>query len=58
MIMYCFKCRAKQEVGNAERVVLKNGRKAVRAICRVCATRVFRFGEMAELTELLAGESG
>ena len=30
MQAYCFKCRKKVEVKNAERVILKNGRPAVR----------------------------
>jgi len=45
MQAYCFKCRAKREMKNPEKVTLKNGRPAVRGICSVCGTKVFRIGK-------------
>jgi len=45
MQAYCFKCRAKREMKNPEKVILKNGRPAVRGICSVCGTKVFRIGK-------------
>jgi hypothetical protein len=45
MQAYCFKCRAKREMKNPEKVVLKNGRPAVRGVCSVCGTKVFRIGK-------------
>jgi hypothetical protein len=45
MQAYCFKCRAKRDIKNPEHVVLKNGRPAVRGVCSVCGTKVFRIGK-------------
>ena len=42
---YCFKCREKREVKNPQNVVLKNKRPAVRGVCPVCGTKVFRIGK-------------
>jgi len=42
---YCFKCRSKVQVKNHEHVTLKNGKPAVRGICPVCGTKVFRIGQ-------------
>ncbi|MEE9520356.1 MAG: DUF5679 domain-containing protein [Dehalococcoidales bacterium] len=44
MQAYCFKCRKKVEMKNAERVTLKNGRPANKGICPNCGTKVFRIG--------------
>ncbi|MFC1897643.1 DUF5679 domain-containing protein [Chloroflexota bacterium] len=44
MEAYCFKCRKKVEIKNAERVTLKNGRPATQGICSACGTKVFRIG--------------
>ena len=44
MQAYCFKCRAKREIKKPEKVILKNGRPAVRGVCSVCGTKVFRIG--------------
>jgi len=40
---YCVKCKAKREIKNAEKVVLKNGRSATKGTCPVCGTKVFTF---------------
>jgi len=44
MQAYCFKCRKKVEIKNAERVTLKNARPATRGVCSHCGTKVFRIG--------------
>ncbi|MFC1955371.1 DUF5679 domain-containing protein [Chloroflexota bacterium] len=44
MQAYCFKCRAKKEIKNPERVTLKNGRLATRGICPACETKLSRIG--------------
>jgi len=41
-MMYCVKCRAKREGKNQEDVVMKNGKKAMRAVCEVCGTKMFK----------------
>jgi len=43
-MMYCVKCRAKREGKNHQDVVMKNGKKAVKAICEVCGTTMFKIG--------------
>ena len=45
MQAYCFKCRRKTEIRNAEQVTLRNGRPAVRGACSSCGTKVFRIGK-------------
>jgi len=44
MEAYCFKCRAKREMKNPEKVTLKNGKPATKGVCPVCGTTVFRIG--------------
>jgi hypothetical protein len=41
---YCVKCRAKVEIKNPEKVVLKNKKPATRGKCPKCGTKVFRIG--------------
>ena len=45
MEAYCFKCRTKREIRNAQSVTLKNGRPATEGQCPVCGTKVFRIGK-------------
>ena len=42
--MYCVKCRAKKDVTNPEKVTMKNGKKATKAVCEVCGTTMFKIG--------------
>ena len=42
LIGYCLKCKAKREMRNTERVVLKSNRIADKGTCVVCGTTVFR----------------
>ncbi len=39
---YCLKCKEKREMKNEEKVVMKNGRPAVKGICPICGTKMFR----------------
>ena len=45
MEAYCFKCKTKRKISNAESVTLKNGRPATQGVCPVCGTKVFRIGK-------------
>lgn len=45
MEAYCFKCRTKVNVENAQSVTLKNGRPATQGTCRACDAKVFRIGK-------------
>lgn len=42
---YCVKCRKKVEIENPERVTLKNGKPAVKGVCPICGTKVFKIGK-------------
>ena len=46
-VAYCLKCKSKQVVKNAQAVVMKNGRDAMRGVCAICSTSVYRIGKMA-----------
>jgi hypothetical protein len=39
----CMKCRKQQKMGSASMVVLKNGRNAVKGVCPLCSTKMFKF---------------
>ncbi len=45
---YCIKCKAKREMKDAARVVLKNGRPAMKGACPVCGTKMMRFLKKGE----------
>ncbi len=42
---YCFKCRAKRKIKNAEQVFLKNNRPALKGVCSVCGGKLSRIGK-------------
>ena len=42
--MYCVKCRAKKEVSDPENITMKNGKKAIKAVCPDCGTKMFKIG--------------
>ena len=42
--IYCLKCRAKTPSRDVERVTMKNGRPALRAVCAECGTGKYRIG--------------
>jgi len=39
---YCVRCKKKQVIQDAENVVMKNGRKAIRGKCPECGTGMYR----------------
>jgi len=41
---YCVKCKKKREMQNEEQVIMKNGRKAVKGVCPICGTKMYRIG--------------
>ena len=41
---YCVKCKAKREVKSPKQIVMKNGKPALKGICPVCGTAVFKIG--------------
>ena len=43
---YCVKCKTKQKIANPKQTTMKNGRPAIRGICSVCGTNVFRIGKL------------
>jgi len=42
MEAYCMKCRKKQKVKNEQQVKVK-GRNAIKGICSICGTKMFKF---------------
>lgn len=42
--MYCVKCRGKKEVSDPENITMKNGKKALKAVCPDCGTKMFKIG--------------
>jgi hypothetical protein len=40
---YCFKCKQKRAIQNAQRITTPKGRRAMEGTCPVCGTRLFRF---------------
>lgn len=42
---YCVKCRTKREDPSAQAVTLKNGKPAMKGVCPVCSTKMFRIGK-------------
>jgi len=42
---YCVKCKAMREIKNTERVLLKNNRWAIRGVCAICGSKVFRLSK-------------
>jgi hypothetical protein len=39
---YCVKCKAKKEMQDAEEVVMKNGRPAMKGTCGDCGTGMYK----------------
>ncbi|MBI4235492.1 hypothetical protein HY604_04300 [Candidatus Peregrinibacteria bacterium] len=42
MVAYCVKCRAKQEMAQAQEVKMKNGRPAMKGKCPKCNTGMYK----------------
>lgn len=45
---YCVRCRAKQNMLNATRTMMKNGRKAMTGLCDCCGTKMSIAGKWDE----------
>lgn len=43
MEAYCMKCKAKRPMKNAQEVILKNGRPAMKGECAVCGSKLTTF---------------
>jgi len=43
-MFYCVKDRAKKEGKDIQKVTMKNGKKALKAVCETCGTTMFRIG--------------
>ncbi len=41
---YCVKCRAKRQMNDAKNVTMKNGKPAVKGVCSVCGTGMYKIG--------------
>ncbi|MFC1729288.1 DUF5679 domain-containing protein [candidate division KSB1 bacterium] len=39
---YCVKCKAKRDMKDANRVTMKNGRPAMKGVCSVCGTGMYK----------------
>lgn len=39
---YCVKCKASTEIKDAQKVVMKNGRDALKGVCSKCGTGVYK----------------
>jgi Zn finger protein HypA/HybF involved in hydrogenase expression len=42
---YCVKCKAKREMKNPKKVVMKNKKPATKGECPKCGTGMFRIGK-------------
>ena len=41
---YCVKCKAKREIKDPKKVILKNKKPATKGTCPKCGTKMFRIG--------------
>ena len=39
---YCVKCKAKRQIKDAKQVKMANGRPALKGVCPVCGTGMFK----------------
>jgi hypothetical protein len=39
------KCKAKREMKDAKKIIMKNGRPANQGVCPTCGTKMFRIGK-------------
>ena len=54
MQIYCIKCKSKKEVKEYETITTKNNRRAAKAVCPDCGTKIMRFIPTDPLT--ISGE--
>lgn len=52
MEAYCVKCKAKREMREAEKKVMKNGRPMMQGTCPVCGTKLTRILGKEEAAKL------
>lgn len=52
---YCMKCKTKREINEPQAVYLNSGAPAVKGICPVCGTKLYRMGRIAAHDELPQG---
>ncbi len=43
MTAYCMKCKQERDMKAPQKVKMPNGRNAVKGICPVCGTKMFKF---------------
>ena len=43
---YCVKCKAKREIKDLQAVFTSTGTPAVKGVCSVCGTKMFRMGRI------------
>ncbi|HEY0754635.1 MAG TPA: alpha/beta fold hydrolase [Ktedonobacteraceae bacterium] len=46
VIAYCVKCKQRRKMLNAHKVIMKNGRPAMRGACSVCGSGINRIGDL------------
>ena len=39
---HCMKCKQAREMKHSEEITMKNGRRAMKGVCSVCGTKMFR----------------
>jgi len=44
MEAYCVKCKAKREMKNPEKTIMKNKKPATKGTCPTCGTKMFKIG--------------
>src|SRR2546425_9038913 len=50
---YCVKCKAKRKISNPQQVKMANGRPALKGVCPVCGTGMFKILRSEEHTSEL-----
>jgi len=43
---HCMKCKKGVEMKDAKQVKMANGRDAIKGVCSVCGTKMFKIGKM------------
>ncbi len=43
---YCMKCKESREMKDAKPEKMANGRDAIKGVCSVCGTKMFKIGKM------------
>jgi len=40
---YCFRCKKDQEIENKKEVIMKNKRRMLKGVCKICGCRMTKF---------------